>query len=43
MNIDTMDAIYKGFIAFMTILVGYGTYLNIQDYRSITKWEKENN
>ena len=42
MNIDTLDFIYKAFIATMFILVAYGTYLNISDYRSITKWEKEN-
>lgn len=42
MDINTLDFIYKAFITVMVIMVGYGTYLNIQDYRSITKWEKEN-
>jgi len=27
MSIDTLDAIYKGFIAVMFILVGYGFYM----------------
>lgn len=27
MSIDTLDAIYKGFIALMVILVGYGFYM----------------
>ena len=27
MNIDTLDAMYKGYIAFMFILVGYGFYM----------------
>lgn len=43
MHIDTLDLIYKLFIGGMVVLVAIGTYLNISEYRSITKWEKENN
>jgi hypothetical protein len=42
MNIDTLDFMYKAFIAVMFILVGYGSWLMYQDERSISKFNKEN-
>ena len=42
MNIDTLDFIYKAFIAVMFMLVGYGSWLMYQDEKAISKWEKKN-
>lgn len=43
MDITTLELIYKAVIGGTVLFALYGIYINISDYRSITKWEKENN